>query len=229
MVACSRPAPPRVSRTIGCASRRSAAASAAKAAHQWSGARRGALRRAWCGRGTHLCARWRANLRAGGLDRGLDRAGGVGAHTCADRLVVDCLLGCRRHRHLQERTDAQPVQGVWRYRDLEHGQGASAAAAAASMGSCGIRARSAARPAPPLRRRPPPRSSWRRSVRTRTSGGRSPLWMAQRLGLREAGSGHRAARARWVRSLARSLGRKARTPGRRAKQLGSLRAQGRRN
>ena len=56
------------------------------------------------------------------------------------------------------------------------------------MGSSGIRARSAARPAPPLRRRPPPpRSSWRRSVRTRTIGGRSPyVWMAERLGLRRA-------------------------------------------
>ena len=70
------------------------------------------------GEETHLCARWRTNLRAGGLDRGLDRAGSVGADTCANRLVVDRRLGCRRHRHLRARADAQPVQGVWRCQDL---------------------------------------------------------------------------------------------------------------
>ena len=137
LVACSRPAPPRASRTTGCASRRSAAASAAKAAHHWSGARARCVapRMVW-GEETHLCARWRANLRAGGLDRGLDRAGSVGADTCADRLVVDRLLGHWGHRHLPARARNVAVPGSTNTgTEAPTEQGEAAVSASASMGS----------------------------------------------------------------------------------------------
>ena len=179
MVACSLPAPPRASQKTGCASRRSAAASAAKAAHHWSGVRACAVH--GLARKTHLCARWRTNLRAGGLDRGLDRAGSVGADTCADRLVVDRRLGCRRHRHLRARARAARAKSAAvpgsksTCTEAPTVQGRAAAAASASMGSSATHARSAVALAPPWRRRPPPpRSSWRRSGRMRTDGGRCP-------------------------------------------------------